>query len=87
MRPGPDWKDSNQKDKHHGTVTKVHTQGGYYSTSTSVKVEWDDVSFGSVRYSWGPTYPIELVPQEKPAIHPLPDDPQEQLFLDAAEDS
>ena len=88
VRPGPDWKDSNQKDDHHGTVTKVHTQSGtYYGTSTSVKVEWDDESFGSVRYSWGPSYPIELVPQEKSEIHPLPDDPQEELFLDADEDS
>ena len=65
VRPGPDWKDSKQKHDHHGTVTKVHTQSDYYTgASTSVKVEWDDKSFGSVRYPWGPSYPIELVPTQ-----------------------
>ena len=51
VRPGPDWKDSDQEDDYHGTVTHVHTQ--------SVRVEWDEGR--AVNYYWDPSYPIELV--------------------------
>ena len=50
VRPGPDWKDSDQEDDYHGTVTYVYP---------SVGVEWDKGR--AVSYGWGPSYPIELV--------------------------